>query len=344
LLALASPLWCRSAELKFNFDDLQENDTPAGFTNLLFGSGRPADWRIAMDEIPPMIPPATSKAPVVTRRPVLTQVAKDPLDQHYPLFVYQGETFDDFTLTTRFKITDGLMEQVAGIAFRIQNETNFYVIRANAIDNTLRFYKVVDGYIPGPFLGPHVPIARGVWHDLKIHCEGNQISASLDGAETLTPITDTTFSSGKIGYWTKSDSECYFADTAITYQPKEILAQSILQDLMTKYPRLHDLKIYMPDAENQPRVVAAKILKDVGTLGDKAQQAAIVSNKVFVAKTRFDVSVLLPLRDRNGDTMGAVAVTMDTFRGQTEESAINRALPIVQAIEERGKSSEEMRQ
>jgi hypothetical protein len=173
---------------------------------------------------------------------------------------------------------------------------------------------------------------------------GNQISASLDGGDTLKPITDTTFSSGKIGYWTKSDSECYFADTDIVYQPRQILAQAILQDLVNRDTRLRDLKIYLPDADNRPRVIAAKLAKDIGTLGDKAAAAVIASNKVFVARTKSEVSVLLPLRDRNGDTMGAVAVTMETFRGQTEENAINRALPIAEDIEDRGKSREEMQQ
>ena len=138
LLALASPVWGWSAELKFNFDDLQDKDVPAGFTNLLYGTGRAADWRVVMDEIPPAIPPATSKAPVVTRRPVLTQVPKDPRDEHFPLFVYTGETFGDFTLTTRFKITDGLIEQVAASPVpRSRTSTNFLrQIRANAIDTT----------------------------------------------------------------------------------------------------------------------------------------------------------------------------------------------------------------
>src|SRR6185295_10062518 len=161
--------------------------------------GSPGDWKIIMDDVPPLIAPATPKAPVVTRKPVLAQSSRNPTDERFPLLLYNKETFSDFTLTTRFKIVDGVMEQLAGIVFRVQDETNFYVIRANAMDNTVRFYKVVNG-LRGPMMGPKMEVPPNVWHELKIDCRGNQFRAWLNGREINPVITDSTFSTGKIGY------------------------------------------------------------------------------------------------------------------------------------------------
>ena len=64
-------------------------------------------------------------APSAGKRPVLAQLSKERTDEHFPMLVYEGETFGDFKLTTQFKIADGKDEQMAGIAFRIQDEKNY---------------------------------------------------------------------------------------------------------------------------------------------------------------------------------------------------------------------------
>ena len=51
----------------------------------------------------------------------------------FPLLVFDGESFNDFTLTTRFKLVRGGLEQMAGIAFRLQDEKNFYVYKKAAV-------------------------------------------------------------------------------------------------------------------------------------------------------------------------------------------------------------------
>ena len=53
---------------------------------------------------------------LLTRRPVLAQLAKDATDDHYPLLVFEDEMFGDFKLTTQFKIVDGVAEQMAGVS------------------------------------------------------------------------------------------------------------------------------------------------------------------------------------------------------------------------------------
>ena len=73
---------------------------------------------------------------------------------------------------------------MAGVAFRIQNATNYYVVRASSLGNNLRFYKVLNGE-RGPVIGPSVPVPSGVWHELTVECKGNAIRCLLDGKELL---------------------------------------------------------------------------------------------------------------------------------------------------------------
>ncbi len=334
-----------AAELKLDFSKMSENQPPPGFRSTLTGQGKPGDWRIIMDEVPSLLPPLTPGAPSVASKAVLAQLAQDPTDEHFPLLIYEGETFGDFTLTTRFKTVKGVVEQMAGIAFRIQNETNYYVVRASSLGNTFRFYKVLDGE-RGPLIGPELPIAIGVWHELGVHCEGNQIQCKLDGKELIT-ATDRVnpFTSGKIGFWTKSDSVSYFTDTRIVYTPHEAPAQALVRDVLKKYGRLLGLQIYVLGADPKTaRLLASKNMNEVGQVGGKVEPDVIVQGTTYYGKEKHSVSVVMPLRDRNGDPVAAVRIIMKTFPGQTEQNAVARALPIIREMQRRITSLQDLLQ
>ena len=195
LALMALPVW--AAEHRFDFGAMRENETPPGFRSAVTGEGKPGDWRIILDEVPPLLPPLASGAPVVTRKAVLAQLAQDPTDEHFPLLIYEGDTVGDFTLTTRFKTVRGVVEQMAGIAFRIQNETNFYVVRASSLGNNVRFYKVLNGQ-RGPLVGPEVPVPSGVWHELTVECKGTTIRCFLNGKELITETDKNPFTTGTV--------------------------------------------------------------------------------------------------------------------------------------------------
>jgi hypothetical protein len=342
LAALALP--AAAAELKFDFSRFPENQPPPGFRSLVAGEGRPGDWRMVLDEVPPLLAPLSDKAPVVTRRAVLAQLAQDPTDERFPILVYEGETFTDFTLTTRFKTVRGEREQMAGVVFRLQDERNFYVVRASALGNTFRFYKVVDGQRSTP-IGPQIEIAGGVWHELTVACKGTQIRCLLNGREAIPPLGDTSFARGRIGFWTKSDAVSYFADTRVTYTAAEVLAQKLVRDALAKYPRLRGLKIHAIHGDvKTPRVVASGNAADLGQTGGQTEAAVIAQGTPYYVKDRKNVSVILPLRDRNGDPIAAVRVTMESFMGQTEQNALVRALPIVKQMQARVTTLEDLLQ
>jgi hypothetical protein len=233
------------AEKVLDFREAKLNETPQGFRSALAGSGAPGEWRVLHDDVPFGIASLSPNGRNTARQPVVAQLSRDPTDERFPMLVYEDELFGDFTLTTRFKLVDGKVEQMAGIAFRIQDELNYYYIRASGLGNTFYFCKIVDGQRSAP-VGNKIDIPAGVWHEMTIECKGTRIRATLNGKEALPWLDDKSFTMGKIGYWTKSDSVSYFHGTIIDYKPRQTLAQRLVKDAYKKYPRLHGLKIYAP--------------------------------------------------------------------------------------------------
>lgn len=328
-IAILSVLSAFGVERVFDFDD-SLNHTPPGFRSTVAGTGKPGDWKVILDDVP--ISWDATGGPT-TNRTVLAQLTREPIDAHFPMLLYDQATFGDFRLTTRFKIAGGAMVQMAGVVFRFQDEKNYYVLMASSLDQRFWFFKVTDGK-RGPLIGPTAAIQKNVWHTLTVDCKGDQIQCLLNGKEVIPTITDNSFRNGKIGFWTKSDSVSYFADTKITYIPHEILAAKLVRDSLKEFPRVTDLKIYAaPKPGGTLSVVASKDEKDIGQPGGKNEQDVVRQGTSYYSKGRETVSLTLPLRDRNGDPIAAVLVTLKSFPGQTEENALVRAQPIVKQMQ-----------
>ncbi|HEU6447293.1 MAG TPA: family 16 glycoside hydrolase [Verrucomicrobiae bacterium] len=331
LLALALPL--SAAQLEINWDKFSEGQTPTNFRSALAGGGAPGDWKIVMDIVPPTFAPLTDKAPV-SRRAVLAQTSADATDERYPMFIYSGEEFKDFTLTTRFKIVSGAVEQMAGVVFRFQNESNFSVIRASALGRNISFYKIQNGRLIDP-LKVQTDISTNIWHTLAIECRGNKIDGSLDGTNLIRAIDNRDAGTvGKIGFWTKSDAVSYFGNTLIDYRPLIPAAQSLVNDIMQQQPRILELRIYRLDENGNPKIIASNNLKEVGDAGTEYERNAIKEGKMFYGKDKGTVSVTMPYRDHNGDPMAAVRVKLEASLFETQDTAVTRATMIVKQMQQ----------
>ena len=348
LLFLAVAWNVHAAEKMFDFSDgltNRPNPWPEGFRAVLGGTGAPGEWKVILEDVPSVLSPLTPNAPSVARRPVLAQLSRDHADERFPMLVYDEETYGDFSLAVRFKLVDGIEEQMAGIAFRVQDERNYYYVRASALGSTLAFFKIVDGVRSAP-VAVKIAISKGDWHELMIDCRGSRIRAVLDGKASLPEMDDKTFLSGKIGLWTKSDAVSYFTDLRLNYKPREILAQLLLKDALKKYPRLLGLQIFAPieTNQNQLRVVASKDASEVGQPAPDRTDEVLAGKGFLYGKERGSISVVLPLHDWNGDRVAAVKVLMDSFLGQTEKNAVGRAYPIVKSMEARVQSLKDLTQ
>lgn len=337
-IIFAALLACRTlgaAELVWDFRHAKLNETPDGFVSLLAGAGTPGEWRIVEGDVPSLLAPLSPNAPRGAGRGVLAQVSTDATDERFPMLVYDGEVFGDFTLSTKFKLVSGQAEQMAGIAFRIQDERNYYYIRASGLGNTFYFFKIVDGVRSAP-IGNKMEIPKGVWNDLTIECKGTAIVAYMNGKPAIPRLDDKSFVSGKIGFWTKSDSVSYFSDTTINYRPRETLAQALVKDAHKKYPRLEQLKIFAPTpGTNDIRIVASSDKNEIGRVAPGEAAEVLVKRGYYYQKGSGSIVLTLPLHDSNGEKVAAVCLVMKSFIGQTENNALARAMPVVKSMEVR---------
>jgi hypothetical protein len=324
-----------AAEKIFDLTAEKVGAPPSGWRSALAGEGPPGDWQVRLDAPAEL---ATAPAPGAAsgvRRPVIAQVSTDATDERYPLLIYEGETFGDFTLKLRFKTVAGEREQMAGVAFRLQDEKNFYVVRASALGDTFRFYRVFEGRRDAP-IGPAFPVVAGVWHELVVEARGNKFRFQLDGQEPIPELTDSTFREGKLALWTKSDSVTYFADLRLTYAPRVMLARQLVAEAMQRYPRLLGLRIYSTTTRRPDlHVVAASNPADLGLPGGEVERSVIATLTPYAGKARKRYVTTLPLRDANGDAVAAVRVEMTASPGQTDANAVARARPIVKQMEGR---------
>jgi len=331
-----------AAELQLDFTQARLGDVPAGFRSVVSGEGKPGTWKIVEDKIAGLPDSVKADATVVVRHQALAQLDRELKDEHFPLLIFEGETFTDFTLKTRFKTMEGTLEQMAGIAFRIRDEKNYYVVRASSIGNSFRFYKFVDGVRTAP-VGPQIDIPRGVWQELSVECTGNRIRCFLNGNQVIPDINDSTFTEGKIGFWTKSDSVSYFGDTTISYTPREMLAEELVRNAMKTHSRLLGLQVFARTSDrDELHLVASNDSKELGRPAGAVENDVVARGIVYAGKEKKKISVTMPLCDRNGEPIAAVRVILESLPGQTEDNAAARARPIVKEMESRVRSAKDL--
>jgi hypothetical protein len=319
-------------EIIFDFTKTPAGQLPDGFTAVTGGEGAPGAWKLVSDEVPSAIGTLSGRTDLV-KRTVLAQVSEDPTDERFPMLVYTNLVLGDFTFTTRFKCVSGKVEQMAGIVFRYQDEKNYYYVRASAKGNTFRFFKVVAGQRSAP-IGPEFQIPAGQWHELKVQCKQNQIFLLLNEQQIIPTLTDNSFPSGMVGFWTKSDSVSHFSDARLDFIPLEPLARKLLRKVHDKYPRVLGMRVYAQRRGSEDlKVLASTREEELGMAGGEAEKNVLEQNTPYFGKLKKGVVVSLPLHDRNGEVVGVLRVEMTTFIGQTENNAVARALPIAKDIE-----------
>jgi hypothetical protein len=102
----------------------------------------------------------------------------------------------------------------------LQTPDDYYVVRANALEDNVRFYRVVKGKRE-QLAGANTKVATKIWHTLTLKAEGDRFTVSYDGNE-LYMARDATFAdAGKVALWTKADSVTYFDSLTIRPRPEE---------------------------------------------------------------------------------------------------------------------------
>lgn len=195
------------------FDEDRVGSPPQGFSTALTGQGKPGVWVVMKDAQSP------------ERGNVLAQADADPTGYRFPVCVLDDVSAKDLDLNVMFKPVTGRGDRAAGLIWRYRDANNYYIVRANAVENNVVLYKVENGRrtdLPlkgvGRTYGKKVTVPSGQWSTLRVTAAGNLFTVYLNG-ERLYDVEDGTFpDAGKVGVWTKADSVTYFDNLSVTPQ------------------------------------------------------------------------------------------------------------------------------
>ena len=132
--------------------------------------------------------------------------------------VREGASYRDGWVETRFKPVTGREDRAGGVVWRWHDADNYYVARANALEDNVVAYKVVRGRrtdltpvgaAPGTY-GVKVPVPTGAWHTLRVDFTGAQFEITYDGRHLFAGRDDTFPDAGRVGIWSKADSVTEF--------------------------------------------------------------------------------------------------------------------------------------
>ncbi len=191
--------------LDFNGDTVGQ--PPVGF---VFGhtatAGAPGTWVVQAD--------GTNK--------VLAQTNPDATRSRYPLAVVSDVTTADADVSVRFRPVSGRVDQAAGLVWRYRDQDNYYLARANALEDNVVLYKVERGRrtdLPvkgaGRTYGTSAKVPGNQWSTLRVVAAGSRFEVWFNGAK-LYEVEDATFTAaGRVGVWTKADSVTQFDDLTI---------------------------------------------------------------------------------------------------------------------------------
>jgi hypothetical protein len=182
--------------------DFKEGDlgkTPPGFTTALTGGGGTVAWVLKEEPGAP------------SGKRVLAQTSADETGNRFPLCVRDDVSAKDVAVSVKFKPVSGKVDQSGGIVLRYRDARNYYVARANGLEDNVRLYRVVDG-VRKQFAGADTKVLSGHWHALKIEVKGKHFKVTFNDALLFEADDETFADAGKIGVWTKADSVTYFDD------------------------------------------------------------------------------------------------------------------------------------
>ena len=199
----AAPQQTAGKQFAYNFDADTPGQMPAKFHSAKTGGGAQEKWVVSAD------PMAPSKPNVVA------QTSTDQTDYRFPLLIADEASFQDLDVSVKFKAVSGSIDRAGGLVFRLKDPNNYYIVRANALENNYRLYHVVNGR-RSQFAGANLKVTSGEWHELRVEAAGNKITCYYDGNKKIEAADDTFKDAGKVGLWTKADSVTYFDDLKVT--------------------------------------------------------------------------------------------------------------------------------
>lgn len=183
---------------KWTFEEATVGSLPKGWMAAVTGSeaGKSPRWEVIRDE----------------DHVVLAQLESGGAGGDFPVCLRKGSSLKDGSVSIRFKPISGKVDQAGGVVFRAQDKDNFYIARANALENNVSIYVTHNGRRKTIKYWDNVPVPLGKWQELTVEVKGFNVRVSLNG-KLVGEIDDTEMvfaDAGMVGFWTKADSVTYF--------------------------------------------------------------------------------------------------------------------------------------
>lgn len=188
LLAVAAPTET------INFDTATTGQSPGGWTATKTGSGN-AKWTVERDATAPSKPNVLKQSGVAT----------------YPVCFKDDTNVKDGFVEVKFKPLSGKEDQAGGVVWRLKDANNYYIARANALEDNVTIYHTINGRRTEK-KRTNTKVAANVWHTLRVDFVGTHFTVTYDGKKVLEWDDETFKDAGKVGVWTKADSVTEFDD------------------------------------------------------------------------------------------------------------------------------------
>src|SRR6267154_5153923 len=177
-----------------NFDNFKTGAPPPGWTATKTGSGA-AKWTIEQDDSAPSKP----------------NVLKQSGQATYPVCIKDDTNLKDGFVEVKFKPISGKEDQAGGLVWRAKDSNNYYIARANALEDNVTIYHTVNGRRTEK-KRTNMKVASNQWHTLRVDFQDNHFTVTLDGKKAIDWDDNTLRDTGKVGVWTKADSVTLFDD------------------------------------------------------------------------------------------------------------------------------------
>lgn len=184
-----------------HFDATEAGGLPRNFSTALTGGGGPASWVVRPDAHAPGGGYA------------LVQESADDTSYRFPMCIYNKFEGRDVAVEVSYKAISGKVDEAGGIVLRYRPE-NYYIARANVLEDNVDLFKTVNGKRSLVVEVP-VKVTPDTWHKLRFEAKGPHLTISFDGKVVIEKDDGTFTKAGKVGLWTKADSVSAFADLKI---------------------------------------------------------------------------------------------------------------------------------
>ena len=179
---------------RITFDEARTGAAPAGWTATQTGTGS-AKWTVEKDESAPSKPHVLQQAGEAT----------------FPVCLKNDTQMKDGFVEVKFKPVSGKEDQAGGVVWRAADADNYYIARANALEDNVSIYHTIKGRRV-EFKSVKERVKSGVWHILRVDFRGDKFTVIFDGKKVLEANDGSFKDGGKVGVWTKADSVTLFDD------------------------------------------------------------------------------------------------------------------------------------